>query len=100
MLPSRYEPFGLVAVESISAGVPLITSGVGGISEIVPDERYAYKYNVGDIDDLKRNLTEVYYNYKNAINKTIFAQEHLRRNYSWQSAVKKLQKVIAGIESK
>ncbi len=33
--PSRYESFGLIAVEAMRAGKPVIASDVGGLSEIV-----------------------------------------------------------------
>jgi len=37
VLPSRVEAFGLVAVEALAAGAPLVASSVGGIREIVAD---------------------------------------------------------------
>jgi D-inositol-3-phosphate glycosyltransferase len=35
VLPSRYESFGLVALEAISCGVPVIATRVGGLPELV-----------------------------------------------------------------
>lgn len=35
VVPSRYEAFGLVAAEAILAGVPVVASRVGGLSEVV-----------------------------------------------------------------
>jgi alpha-maltose-1-phosphate synthase len=35
--PSIYEPFGLINVEAMSCGVPVVASDVGGIPEIVRD---------------------------------------------------------------
>jgi starch synthase len=35
--PSIYEPFGLINVEAMSCGVPVVASAVGGIPEIVVD---------------------------------------------------------------
>jgi glycosyltransferase involved in cell wall biosynthesis len=36
-IPSRDEPFGLVALESFAHGVPVLASSVGGLEEIVTD---------------------------------------------------------------
>ncbi len=35
--PSRYEAFGLVAIESMLAGVPIVATSVGGLPEVVAD---------------------------------------------------------------
>src|SRR3712207_9303217 len=37
IMPSHYESFGLVAVESMASGTPVIASNVGGLSYTVKD---------------------------------------------------------------
>ena len=34
VIPSLYEPFGLVALESLASGTPIISSMAGGLAEI------------------------------------------------------------------
>jgi len=37
VIPSRYEGLGLVAIEGMLAGVPIVASGVEGLTEVVGD---------------------------------------------------------------
>jgi glycosyltransferase involved in cell wall biosynthesis len=37
VVPSLYEPFGLVALEALACGIPVVASAVGGLKEIVID---------------------------------------------------------------
>jgi len=37
VVPSRREPFGIVAVEAMAAGTPVIATAVGGLAEIIRD---------------------------------------------------------------
>ena len=38
LMPSSHEPFGIVALEMMAAGLPLISTEVDGLGEIVTDE--------------------------------------------------------------
>lgn len=38
VIPSSYEPFGMVALEAISRGIPIVCTRIGGLVEILGDE--------------------------------------------------------------
>ena len=53
VVPSLYEPFGLVALEAMASGCPCIVADTGGLREIVPaDERVGLRFNGGDPEHL------------------------------------------------
>src|SRR5699024_6918877 len=48
ILPSRYEPFGIVALEAAAAGAPVVASGAGGLGEAVIDGETGFSFAPGD----------------------------------------------------
>lgn len=55
-VPSLYEPFGLVALEAMASGRPVVVSGVGGLAEIVEDGVSGFTVTAGDDLDLATRL--------------------------------------------
>ena len=53
VIPSLYEPFGLVALEAMASGCPCIVADTGGLREVVPPgERVGLRFNGGDAEHL------------------------------------------------
>ena len=53
VVPSLYEPFGLVALEAMASGCPCIVADTGGLREIVPaNDRVGLRFNGGDPEHL------------------------------------------------
>ncbi len=59
VVPSFYEPFGIVALEAMACGRPVIASRVGGLQEIVTDGVEGYLVDVGDHRKLASRLAGV-----------------------------------------
>ena len=63
VVPSLYEPFGLVALEAMASGCPCIVADTGGLREVVPaGEKVGLRFNGGDPEHLgvmiERMLTD------------------------------------------
>lgn len=52
LLPSETESFGLVALEAMASGVPVIASDVGGLPEVVEHGVTGFLAPVGDVDKM------------------------------------------------
>ncbi len=53
IMTSRFESFGKAAVEAMSRGCAVIATGVGGLPEVIGDDRYIYsKDNIGKAVEL------------------------------------------------
>ncbi len=59
IVPSLYEPFGLVALEAMACGVPVIASKIGGLKEIVQDGVSGLLVPPGDSAALANELVNV-----------------------------------------
>jgi glycosyltransferase involved in cell wall biosynthesis len=59
ILPSEYESFGLVALEAMAAQVPVISTNAGGLPEININGVTGYTSNVGDVEDMSKNIIHI-----------------------------------------
>jgi N-acetyl-alpha-D-glucosaminyl L-malate synthase BshA len=71
LLPSASESFGLVALEAMACGAPVVASNIGGLPEVIEAGTTGYMFDVGDIqgmaeagvrvladDDLRASMSE------------------------------------------
>jgi glycogen synthase len=62
VVPSIYEPFGLVALEAMASGCPCLVADTGGLREVVPNDDVGLRFRSRDPDSLgqmaERLLTE------------------------------------------
>src|SRR3954467_3752709 len=59
VVPSIYEPFGLVALEAMASGCPCIVADTGGLREVVPNERVGLRFQAKDPRSLGRMVERV-----------------------------------------
>ena len=81
VLPSFYESFGLVLVEAMACGLPVVATRCGGPEDIV-DESNGILVRVGDAEDLARGLDEVLADYGSYDRAAI--RRHVEQEYDYR----------------
>jgi N-acetyl-alpha-D-glucosaminyl L-malate synthase BshA len=64
LIPSQSESFGLAALEAMSCGLPVISSSVGGLPELVKHNETGYIAEIGDISRMAKYSIELLLNEK------------------------------------
>jgi glycosyltransferase involved in cell wall biosynthesis len=59
VFPSAMETFGLVVVEAMAAGLPVVASRVGGVRDVVQEGINGYSYDSGDIRALVNGVRAI-----------------------------------------
>jgi glycogen(starch) synthase len=83
VLPSHYEPFGIVALEAAAAGAPLVTSNAGGLGEAVIDGVTGSSFAPRDLAALAAAVRTVLDDPANAQRMAIAARDRLTADFSW-----------------
>lgn len=99
VFPSLYEPFGIVALEAMSAGKPVVASNTGGLSEIVEHGKNGLKVPPGDIEALANTIVELLLNPEMAkrLGKTGYRMVY--EKYTWNRIAEQTLKVYEKVLS-
>lgn len=96
VMPSHYESFGMVALEAMACGAPVIASQVGGLAFLVQDGVTGFHVPDGDHDALRDKLT------------LLIGDQELRRamgesahryacEYAWETIARRVISVYQGL---
>jgi glycosyltransferase involved in cell wall biosynthesis len=56
VIPSRKEPFGIVALEAFAAGKKVVAGKTGGLTEIIHEGENGYFAEAGNVEELARSI--------------------------------------------
>lgn len=89
VLPSSYESFGLVALESMACGTPVIASRVGGMPEVVEDGKTGFLVTAGNEHEIAEKIERILTNRETE--RSMSSQARCRaREFSWEKVAEKI----------
>ena len=85
VIPSLYEPFGIVALESLAANAPTIVARTGGLAEIMEDTEASLMFDPGNAKELATRIERVLMNSHVSQNMQAQGAEILHSRFSWDA---------------
>lgn len=95
VLPSLYEPFGLAAYEALSCEMPVITTRVGGLPEIIKDCGFYVRER--NSTDIVNKVLHVMGNGKEAAKMAGRGRERVKRDCDWDRIAGKYEALFSGL---
>lgn len=83
VFPSTYEPFGMVAIEAMYAGVPTVVSDIGGLNEIVEHGVDGMKSYAGNPNSIADSVLALLYDHRLADTVSKNAKAKIKNLYNW-----------------
>ena len=83
VFPSTYEPFGIVALEAMLAGIPTVVSDVGGLNEIVDHGVNGMKSYAGNSNSIADSVLALLFDNKLCDTVSKNAVKKVKELYNW-----------------
>jgi glycosyltransferase involved in cell wall biosynthesis len=97
VLPSEYEAFGLVLLEALAHGTPVVASRVGGIPEFVPDGKAGILVPPLDVDALGRAIETLWTDEPRRRALGEFGRSKVVPRYRWDAVVDQLERIYGAM---
>jgi glycogen synthase len=91
-IPSRFEPFGIIALEAMAGGSPVVVSRVGGLAEIVEDGIDGLEVDPSSPSSLAKAAVRVLSDRELATRLAARAKEKVK-GFTWESSAAKTVEV-------
>jgi 1,4-alpha-glucan branching enzyme len=97
VFPSRYEPFGIVALEAMATGVPVVVSDVGGFRENIVHEWSGLTFYSGNSTSLSDQVLRLLLSEQGYRERLIQnAQTVVKQKFTWEAVARQTSQVYQG----
>jgi D-inositol-3-phosphate glycosyltransferase len=93
IMPSHYESFGMVALEAMACGIPVIATQVGGLQHLVQHEKTGFVIPDDDPTALEEKITQLICN-SSIRDKMSRESVKYAKSFAWENIVDKLKKIF------
>ena len=93
VLPSVVEPFGIVVLEAMACGTPVIATQAGGPSDIIKHGYNGFLVKPKAVDDLAKYMDILVENTELRNNMAINARKTVEKYYSWENIATKVSSI-------
>jgi len=97
VVPSLYESFGLVAVEAMACGTPVIASKVGGLAHTVKNGHSGLHFVAGRSDHLAKKIIEIIMDSEKLKEMGINARIRASREFGLERTVKQIKELYESL---
>lgn len=95
VVPSYYEPFGIVPIEAMACGTPVVASKVGGLKYTVVDNETGLLAQPFEDKDFSKKIIQVLQ--KGKLHYTGNCLERVKSNFQWNQIAKKYQSHLQSV---
>ncbi|MCU1656303.1 MAG: glycosyl transferase group 1 [Pseudonocardiales bacterium] len=95
IVPSLYEPFGIVALEAAAAHTPLVVAETGGLQDLVDSGIVAASFPPGDVEALTDAVGKVLADPIAAARIAARADRVIRRDYTWRVVARRTAEIYS-----
>lgn len=99
VIPSLYEPFGIVALEAMAAKVPIVVTDTGGMSEVVTSHHTGMKVYPNNPNSLSWGILHTLHNSGWSQERVKNAYEMVVEDFNWQRIAKQTIKTYKEVLS-
>lgn len=97
VFPSLYEPFGMVVLEAMAAGTPVVVADTGGLAEIVEHEKNGLKSYPNNPGSLADNILRLLHLPHLARSLAEQAGRDLQEFYTWREIARQTRRVYQDV---